>query len=183
MQRLSLVGAVFAIALLALFSPSLQAQTAAPGIAPELRERLTDLLARNCGVGEDARAFLKLIEEAGPALEPFFLQVLAEGAPEGARDLARNAAAQRFAERQRKLEKIGSEFLDPAMVDALRAVDQEEYIGQTLSTLDLTYRENALRGLEVVGSRSVIPAIRDATRAEPSLRLLSDQAIKAIESR
>jgi hypothetical protein len=97
------------------------------------------------------------------------------------RDSAADHAASRYSQR-RELAENGNELLGE---DASRAAELSRvgYVDDVLRRLDVLYRENAVRGLGIVGGTEAVAAVAAAARRDPDLAILADQAIQEIRQR
>ena len=163
--------------------PAVYAQWDATGMSADRQVRLSALLSRVCEAGEEAQLLESFATIGGPGAEQFTLRVLAQGAPEDQRRAAREAARGRYALRSAYLARDTNGPFDAASAERLRAVDEETYVTSAVKTIDLIYRENALRALGVFGSPGAIAAIEAAVEETPSLGLLTAEAVEAIRAR
>lgn len=158
------------------------AQEDAAQLSPAVRAQVYELLSYQCGVAEVEDQFRSAVAELGPVTEPLFLSVLAEGAPAEIRKSAEERAASRYDRRQAWLAKNGQELFGE---DAGRIAERSraDYVADLLRRVDVLYRENAVRGLGIVGSVEAATAIEAAAAGNPDLAILADRAVNEIQER
>ena len=170
------------LAIALVLSLPVQAQESAAPLSPELRAKVYELLSYQCGVAEVENRFRLAVAELGPATEPLLLSVLAEGVPAEARESAEKRAAARYERRQAWLAK-NRQALSGDDAERLANRSRAEHIAEALRQLDALYRENAVRGLGIVGSARAAAAVEAAVARNPDLAILADQALNQIRQR
>lgn len=163
-------------------SVPVQAQERAPQISPAVRAMVYDLLSYQCGVAEVENSFRKGVAELGPATEPLFLSVLAGGAPAEVRESVMDRAASRYERRRAWLAENGKELFGEN-VGSIEQRSPVDYVTDVLRRLDALYRENAVRGLGIVGGAEAAVAVEAAVARNPDLALVADQAVNEIRRR
>lgn len=142
---------------------------------PTARDRLIALMSESCAVGEPADRFRTVLSEMGPESGGMLVGILIDGAPASAKTDARAAAATRYAELQDWL-KDNADTRAGQLI-AAGNLTEESYIGQAVDSAELTYRENALRGLAFVDAPGADAAIRQAVQADSRLSPLGTQTL------
>ena len=144
------------------------------------RDRLLTLMSMDCGIGEAAGRFR--LEAIGDPVQArtVFLEVLQSGpTPVFAAQAASHAGARYdryMAWAKRNADKAHAKrFLDGPGRDA--------FIASARDDIELQYRTNALRGLELTGIRADRAAIDAAIRRQPGLEQIGQTALKAISKR
>jgi len=175
--------ALAALATILFLAGPAHAQTASTELtAQELRARVYELLTWQCGVEETRDRFRVAIAELGSAVEPILLSVLVEGAPPPVREAAQARAAARYERRQAWLEENGKALFG-ADAERLQGTDRAQYVAGALRRLDALFRENAVRGLGVVGGARAASAVEVAVARDPELARLGSMAIEEIRKR
>jgi hypothetical protein len=172
--------ALFSLILTIALPLIVQAQDRATELSPAVRAQVFELLSYQCGVAEEAARFRAAIARLGPAVEPLLLSVLAEGAPESVRDSAAYHAATRYSQQRAWLAENELRGEDSSRVVEL---SRDGYVDDVLRRLNVLYRENAVRGLGVVGGTGALEDVAAAAKRVPDLAILADQAIQEIRRR
>lgn len=165
----------------ALSVPSL-AQERAEQLSPSVRARVLELLSYQCGVAEVEDRFRVAVTKLGPVIEPVFLSVLAEGAPAEVSKSVADRAASRHGRRRAWLTEKGKQLFGedtPRLAERSRA----NHVADVLRRLDILYRENAVRGLGIVGGSRAAAAVETAVARNPELGILADRALVEIRRR
>jgi len=172
--------ALFSLMLTIALPLIVQAQDRATELSPAVRAQVFELLSYQCGAAEEVDRFRAAFARLGPAVEPLLLSVLADGAPEAVRDSAADHAASRYSQRRAWLAE--NKLLGE---DARRAAELSRvgYVDDVLRRLDMLYRENAVRGLGIIGGTEAVAAVAAAAGRVPDLAILADQAIQEIRQR
>ncbi len=165
----------------ALSVPSL-AQESASQLSPAVRARVLELLSYQCGVAEVEDRFRIAVAQLGPVTEPLLLSVLAEGAPAEVRKPVGDRAASRHARRRAWLAENGREIFGED-TSRLAEKSRADYITEVLRRLDALYRENAVRGLGIVGGLRAATAVETAVARDPNLGILANRALNEIRRR
>lgn len=175
-QALFLLMLAFALPAIA------HAQHRGAQLSPSVRAQVYELLSYQCGAADGEDRFRQAVARLGPVVEPLLLSVLTDGAPEEVRNPAADRAASRYSQRQAWLAENGEELLGE---DGSRAAElsQAAYVDDVLRRLDALYRENAVRGLGVVGGTEAAAAVAAAARRDPDLAILAHQAAQEIRGR
>jgi len=160
--------------------PVASAQHTSTVLTLEKQAKLTSLLSQDCDVDAETQWRVAIAEFAGPDAEKYAVQILARGAPEDQRAQVKKAATRRYQLRLERLSKDTGNLFDDQTAKRLKAVDMPTYVAAAMHSLDLIYRENALKALSVFGTERSIPAIEAAAEVTPSLQYLSDETISAI---
>jgi hypothetical protein len=149
---------------------------------PAVRGQVFELLSFQCGVAEVEARFRDAMSRLGPTVEPLLLAVLRDGAPEAVRAAAADDAALRYRQQRAWLAEHGKQLLGE---DASRPTELNRvgYIDDVLRRLDVLYRENAVRGLGVVGGAQAATAVAAASSRDPDLAILAEQAVQEIRER
>ncbi len=146
----------------------------------DTRQALIGIMSMDCGVGQATNRFRTVLAASGQAATPVLLELLAGGAPADLRDKIRIEAVARHA----KLTDWARRNPDKAHARSfLELTTQERYVADRLDRLDLTYRSNALRGLEIAGPADASDAIRQALDRDPRLTRLGTRALLAMGER
>jgi hypothetical protein len=98
------------------------------------------------------------------------------------RAAAADDATLRYRQQRAWLAENGKQLLGE---DASRATELSRvgYIDDVLRRLDVLYRENAVRGLGIVGGTEAAAAVAAASRRDPDLAILAEQAVQEIRQR
>lgn len=176
-------SALFAVLLIALtvIGPA-HAQDAAGQLSPAVRAQVYELLSQQCGTADEEDRFRVGVAGLGAAVEPLLLSVLADGLPADVLHAAEDHASERFERRQAWLEENGDRLFGD---DAKRLADRSraDYVADAVGRVDTLFRENAVRGLGVVGGAQALAAVRAAAAQDPDLSILADQALNEIRLR
>ena len=145
-----------------------------------VRQQLTQLMSMDCGVGEAAQRFRATLAASGPENTGLLLDFLRNGAPQSIERQARADAAEQFerlaAWAQRQPDKPHAKAFAGGMT-------KEAYIAQSIDTLGLTFRSNALRGLSIIGTADAAAAISQAVERDPRLSHLGEEALRNVRAR
>jgi hypothetical protein len=165
MRRICLTIAALAV--------SLALPAAAEG---DPRARLERLMGENCATGEPADRLRLALADLGAEAGPILLGYLAGGAPAEVEVRAREDAAADFDRLTdwiaRNPDKVASKL-------AAGRLERSAYVEEAIDRIDLTWRENALRGLALVDAPGERDAIRTAVEADPRLSILGREALRA----
>lgn len=173
---------VAAAAIAAALAGSAGAQDTAARLTAAARAEVYELLSYDCGVAEVEDRFRQAVARIGPVAEPLFVVALAQGAPDEVRAEVRQQAEARHARRQQWLAENGEAlFGDDAKRIAAR--DRAAFVADALQRLDALYRENAVRGLGIVGGPSATALIERAAARDPDLAILAERALQEIRQR
>lgn len=155
------------------------------GIEPnsaELRARVFELLSYQCGADDVEDQFRLQISKFGPEIQPVLMSVMRNGLPEEARRKAQKQAERRFEQRQAWLRENGEELFG-SETERLSAQTSETYVADQLRQIDILFRENATRGLGVIGNEEAARAIETVQEQDPKLRALAEVALREIDQR
>lgn len=168
--------------LLSLSCSLVHSQQAARTISTELRNTVYELLTYQCGAQEVEDRFRLQISKLGQDIQPLLVAVLSDGLPDDARRSAQVQAERRFDRRQVWLTENGEElFGDDA--ERLAGRSKEKYVADAVRRVDVQFRENATRGLGVIGNADAAKAIEAALAQDPSLAILAEIALQEISER
>ena len=67
--------------------------------------------------------------------------------------------------------------------ERLAARTREEYVADTLRRSDIQFRENAIRGLGVIGNNEAAGVLEAASAQDPNVKMLADAALREIAER
>lgn len=175
-QTLAFLAIAFAL------SVPVHAQESAAQLSPVVRAQVYELLSYQCGVAEVEDRFRLAVAELGPVTEPLFLLVLAEGVPAEVRRSVEDRAASRYDRRQAWLAENGKELFGED-TGRLAERSRADYVADVLRRLDALHRENAVRGLGIVGGAEAAAAVEAAVARDPDLAILVDRALNEIRRR
>jgi hypothetical protein len=96
------------------------------------------------------------------------------------RDSAAYHAATRYSQQRAWLAENELRGEDSSRVAEL---SRDGYVDDVLRRLNVLYRENAVRGLGVVGGAGALKDVAAAAKSVPDLAILADQAIQEIRRR
>ena len=164
------------------FSLPAQAQDSGAPLSPAVRAQVHGLLSYQCGVAEVEDRFRLAVAALGAATEPLFLSALAEGAPPEVRSQVEARAAARYDRRQAWLAGNGRKLFGED-ADRLAARSRADTVADALRRLDALYRQNAVRGLGIIGGAKAATAVEAAASRNPDLAILARQALAEIRQR
>ncbi len=161
---------------------TVKAQESPAQLSPALRLQVYELLSYQCGAAEVEDRFRLAVSELGPVTEAVFLSVLTEGVPAEIRASRAAHAVIRYDRRQAWLAENGKALFGE---DAERLVkrSREDDVAESMRRLDALYRENAVRGLGIVGGTNAAEALRAAATSDPDLTGLAERALDEIRQR
>jgi hypothetical protein len=165
------------ILLLSLTTPAI----AAAQQAPADRARVLSVLSYDCGTDSALDSFNRAMLAIGPSAQPLLLQVLQEGAPADIRTAEQRRLGERHAALQSALKDQGAHLL--AASNGASLPSRDAFIADGLRRLDAKYRDNAVRGLGVVGGPDASDPLRRAAAANPDLAALVAAATAGIAAR
>lgn len=146
----------------------------------EIRAALLPLMAMDCGVGQTAIRFGRIVGSNPAEARTLFLEVVRAGASETVRAEARETAGavfdRSYAWAERNAEK-------PHARRWLKQADRAAYVEQAERDSDLRYRSNALAGLRMVGQPADRQIIVEVVRDRPRLSVAGERALTAIARR
>lgn len=148
----------------------------------ELRIRVYELLSYQCGADDIEDRFRLEISKLGQEVQPLLVSVMRDGLPEEIRRDAQVQAERRYARRQAWLKENGEELFGDE-TERLSAQTSESYIADALRQVDILFRENAVRGLGVIGNTEAARAIEASLEQDPSLSGLAESALQEIGQR
>ncbi|MGD1925625.1 MAG: hypothetical protein ACFB03_15780 [Paracoccaceae bacterium] len=146
----------------------------------EIRGALLPLMATNCGAGQTADRFGRLVASAPVEARALFLEVVRAGPSEAVRVQARQEAARTFDRSRAWAERNPDK---PHARRWLQQADRGAYVDQAERDADVLYRSNALEGLRLVGERQDRTIITDLVRDQPRLTIAGERALAAIDRR
>ena len=163
-----------------IFFAALMLSGPAFGQSTEARTALLPMLAMDCGVGQTADRFRRVVSSMAPAARSLFLDVLRDGPPGAVTAKVREDAAARF---DRSLAWAERHPDKPHAKQWLAGADRAAYVDRAEEDADVLYRSNALEGLRLVGQRRDRMAILSIVRDRPMLSVAGERALAAIRRR
>jgi hypothetical protein len=173
MKRILIASLLAAASSLAVAAP-------APEALAE-RARVVAFLTYDCGTAEQAEAFRTAVLGAGPAGQPVYLLALTEGAPADIRAAEERRLTQAHEKLQAALQENGTAL--PAGNSGASLPPRETFVADGLRRLDVRFRENAIRGLGIVGNLEAETALRRVGDKSQDLKPLVAAAIAEITAR
>lgn len=152
-------------------------------MSDDIERKISQVLGQTCGAEDQGALETAKRQVEAATAERYLNWVLANGAPEGERRSAREAAARRFEMRKAVLARPNGRLFDAATAERMRAVDRDSYLDAAEVGIDHIYRGNAIRWLGEIAGQEAIPWIRAAAAKDKRLGRLSDMAITAIQQR
>jgi anti-sigma factor RsiW len=153
-------------------------------LSQDNRAKLLTLLSQDCFVAAEEAQWHKAIAELPhPAAEKILMKVIVQGAPNAIRLDTQQAAKSRYHRRNRYLQSDTGKAIENQTRQTLLAIDEMTYVNAALESVDLTFRENALLALGIIGTPASISALTAANLQTPSLQPLLKQTIQQLRDR
>jgi len=168
--------------ILALPNVSVHGQEVAEVTNAVLRSQVYELLTYQCGADEVEDQFRLSITKLGQEIQPLLISVLSNGLPEEIRKATQVQAERRFHRRQAWLRENGEELFGDE-TEQISAQSSEEFVVDAVRQINMLFRENAIRGLGVIGNEEAANAVQAALAQDAGLKFLAERALSEISQR
>jgi hypothetical protein len=149
-------------------------------LSVEAQELVGTWLMMNCGLGAEP-AFEGRLRTLGEALEPAFLEALAQGPGDDLLREVERSAADRFQRRQALLQGDVDLGLSEEALESARRVEQEQFVNRQVTDFVARYRSQAVAGLGVVDGPRARRALEELAADDRSeLQSVARQALEQL---